>query len=667
MKSRLQSFLPIILMLILLPLIIFGRTMTHEFVWDDQFILDHGSYLTGIRAESLHHIWSQPYNELYVPVALTAWLLLNQLDPDSPFNPRVFHAANIILHIINSLFVFFILFHLIKDRWIVALGAMMFAVHPVQVEVVALAWGLKDLLSASLGFGAMLIYLNLNDSNLLRYWLGYSLATLLFGLALFAKPSILVLPLILMVIDGALRGVSWKISFKRFGLWLALIVPIIFLTRWAQPHTVLDFVPSLWARPLIWCDAIQFYLWKLILPFNLSVSYGRTPLWVMAQGWFWWSWVIPVLILVVVLWKFTAYRYVWVGLVIFVLGWLPVSGFVPFEYQNWSTVADRYLYFSIFGIGIMLKPEGFLHSFRRAGGIVLSIICIAWVMLSYQQVSIWKNEGVLWSDAITKYPDRIPMPYNNRGVWYARQGQFDRALADFDAALRIQLDNASVYHNRGEAYIKMGDLPRALENFNRAIEYDPQYFKSYRSRAVIYRMQGNYSQALHDLNRVLQLKANDAESYYQRGYLYQIQGDVEHALADYQHALYLNPNLAQAYNNRGVLYQQQHPQQALADFTRAIECDPSYAKAFHNRGNVYVALGQYRQALADLEQALRLEPENGAIYQSRAVTLFFMGQFDAAQQDIERAQALGFTPNPDFVKTLYERMKAEGGRMKAEG
>src|SRR5688572_6668694 len=124
--------------------------------------------------------------------------------------------------------------------------------------------------------------------------------TLVFVLAMLAKPSALVVPVIAGVIDVGMLGRRIRDSVKALWPWVVLSVACALIGRWAQDVTHVPTAP-LWARPMIAIDALAFYLYKLVLPIGLGLDYGRKPSYVMSQWWFWVTWIVPV-VAGIVLW-----------------------------------------------------------------------------------------------------------------------------------------------------------------------------------------------------------------------------------------------------------------------------------------------------------------------------------------------------------------------------
>ena len=166
--------------------------------------------------------------------------------------------------------------------------------------------------------------------------------------------------------------------------------------------------------------------------------------------------------------------------------------------------------------------------------------------------------------------------YYDRGVAYSEQGEYERALADYQQALNLKPDFTEAAISLGALYNALGEYARAVTTFTAIIQSKPDAADAHYNRGNAYVALGEFQQALTDYNRALQLEPDNAETYYNRGNVYFMLGQWQPAVADYTQAIRLNPRHVMAYNNRGIAYRalEQH-QRAIADYDRAIRLAPS--------------------------------------------------------------------------------------------
>src|SRR5579864_6377037 len=202
---------------------VFAPVLRHAFLfWDDSVFILRNEDLNPPRAEGLARIWGHPlagYHQFYVPVTYTVWWMVAHVARAAGANggpsvlvPMPFHALNLAFHVINAVLVFLILRRLIKSDWPAVLGALLFALHPLQADPVSWAANMYTSLSALFALLAVWSYLRYSDARAQnvaprsRANLWFALATLWFTLALLTKPAIILLPFIVAAIELLLRN-----------------------------------------------------------------------------------------------------------------------------------------------------------------------------------------------------------------------------------------------------------------------------------------------------------------------------------------------------------------------------------------------------------------------------------------------------------------------------
>jgi hypothetical protein len=304
-----------------------------------------------------------------------------------------FHVANLLMHWLNGYLVYRILRRIHFAQWPAVFGAIVFVVHPLQVEPVAWATGMKDLLSSACALGSIAVYLRAADAwksdRPARAHLSYSLALLALFFGCLAKPGILGAALIAGLLDAVFVTGLAMVVFWRTLLLALVVLPSVVWTSIAQPVAPQPGT-ELILRPTVALHALGFYLQKIFVPSRLCVDYGLRPVVVVTQ----WRHLLvaslPILYLLALLLAKRHRQPIAVAGLIFVLGVAPVLGLVPFGFQFWSTVADRYVYLSMLGIAILAAYAIQLVPSRScllaAASIVLGLSAIA-----MRQVSAWKD------------------------------------------------------------------------------------------------------------------------------------------------------------------------------------------------------------------------------------------------------------------------------------
>src|SRR3974390_3350298 len=228
-----------------------------------------------------------------------------------------------------------------------------------------------------------------------------------------------------------------------------------------------------------------------------------------------------------------------------------------------------------------------------------------------------------------------------RGAKSAMKGQFDRAIADFDEAIRLN-PSADAFYNRANAYAELGESDRAIADFDKAIRLNPKSAAAIEKRAAVIAIKsgrgGEQTGAIADVDEATRLNAKDAGTLADRANAYYTKGDYDRAIADYDALIRLNPRDADALRNRGDAYRNKgNYDRAIADFDEVIRLNPKDAYAFNNRGVAYTKTGDYDRAIADFDEAIRLNPN-------------FTSAIEMSEMAIERKNELASGTEPHEPK-----------------
>jgi tetratricopeptide (TPR) repeat protein len=288
----------------------------------------------------------------------------------------------------------------------------------------------------------------------------------------------------------------------------------------------------------------------------------------------------------------------------------------------------------------------------------ISMMDIVGIVASDERKAVYDRAIADYTQALRLDPN-IALAYNNRGMAYAGKGDYDRAIADYTQALRLDPNIALAHNNRGMAYADKGDYDWAIADYTQALRIDPDLVAVYNNRGMAYAGKRDYDRAIADYTQALRLDPNDADVYNKRGIAYYYKGDLNKAIGDYNEALRLDPNNAAAYYNRGDAYfNRGDNDRAIADFTQVLRLDPNNAVAYNNRGYAYSGKGDNNRAIADFTQALRLDSNNAAAYFNRGDAYYYKRDYDRAIADYTQAIRL----NPSYAATYYNRGVAYRGK-----
>lgn len=259
--------------------------------------------------------------------------------------------------------------------------------------------------------------------------------------------------------------------------------------------------------------------------------------------------------------------------------------------------------------------------------------------------------------AIAREPNAVA--YAARARVWCYHGEFAKALADCDNALKLDADSAIAYSRRGRAWAGMGELEKAVADFDMALRLDQTSALAYTYRARARTELGEYELAIKDCNEALRLDPKSNVAYYYRGRARALVGDVDQAVADFSESLTLNPRYVPAYNSRAnELYLQQKFQAAIDDYSEAIRLNPRFdmVHIHYNRGNAFCRLGDYKNAIADYRESLRHDSKYSPAIEAMAQCYAKLGDFSAAAQ--WQAQAIAVAESGAAQGAMQARLNS---------
>jgi tetratricopeptide (TPR) repeat protein len=639
-NPKAQSRYWVAIVLVVITIAVFWHVQDHGFVWDDGVNVERNFYLKQPTLSNVARFWRGPFENLYVPLTYTTWGAIAYFaripaedDGEVNLDPRWFHAANVVIHALSALAVFALLRQLVANEWAAGAGAMLFAFHPIQVEPVAWITGLKDVLAGLLSLVAIWQHLAFvageappvrasNQSSgtislpkryssgiASRRRLHYGLATVSFVLALLAKPAAVVVPLMAWVLDYCVLRRSVKQSAISLGLWVFIALPFVIMTKWQQPDTLLTVVTPLWMRPLVAADALAFYLYKLVVPLWLGPGYARSPDVIFDEGWAYFTWIVPLGLAVGIWYLGRRERWSLAAAGLFIAGLLPVLGLVQFQFQNWSTVADRYLYLSMLGPALALA--WFISkqwSKRKWVAIGCATVLLSLAIKSAFQAEIWHSSETLWRYALDIGQDSAVVR-SNLGATIV-DSKLDEAIYQLRQAVALAPAYADAYYNLGIALAKRGEFAEAVDQYRTVLKLKPAYPNAHYFLAIALVGSGQLDEAISHYRQALQMNPNDATAHNNFGNLLADRGLLDEAIAQYREAVRIRPSYSGGYFNLGLVFEDRGDlDEAARQYQKALQVDPNHANAHNNLAAILFRQGQREAAITHFREALRIRPD----------------------------------------------------------
>ena len=534
-------------------------------------------------------------------------------------NLTVFHVTSLSLHIANTALIITLLYMLFGNIWAAAAAGLLFGVHPMTVEPIPWVGERKTLLAAFFAFWSLILYVRYSRRG---NWKSYAGCFLMYFLALLSKPTSVALPGVMLLMDyWPLKRLSIKSVFEKIPLFILSVV-FAGITYISQSRTCIAVTPEKVGTEnviLLVCHNIIFYLYKIILPVNLSSHYVFPKPFNMAQPMVA-AGVIGTVVLILVLFISLRWtRSAMTGWLIFFAAIFPTLGVIGFT----NVIAsDKYAYLP--AVGLLMIVTSFLtwlgkkNKIKKAVVVVVLIVAAAESAATQKYLAIWQDSIILADHMIALAPDSSPL-YNDRGVIYLKKTELDKALADFNKAIEINPRYYEVYHNRGIVYETKGEYDSAIKEYNKSLAINPKYVKAYDNRGRSSYGLGKLDEAISDYNIAIGLNPEFVDSYNNRGNVYEKKGQLDKAFADFNKAVELNPKYHDAYYNRGNIYRNKGElDRAIADYTKAVLLNPEFAEAYNNRGNVYRRKGQNEFAISDFDKAIEINPQYVDAYFNKA-------------------------------------------------
>lgn len=484
------SWVPGATIIVLVVFLVFGQIVSHQFLnWDDNVNVWNNRKLNPVTVNGVAYFWGNSYARMYAPMAYTFYAVEGLISPRAeappgkpfgPFEPTVFHIGSLLLHAGCCVLVLLILRRLIHHEAAALAGALLFALHPLQVETVAWVTETRGLLAALFGLTALWQYLQFADESIddsRRRAVHYLVASLALLLALLSKPSAVAIPLMALVLDWGWYRRPLQQVVVAIAPWVLLAAVFALATALVQQGAPIETGP-LWARPLLALDALAHYIVKFLWPYPLGPDYGHTPSAAMQKNMWYAMGVLP-LGLAYLAWSMPDRRVWLTALGTFTVALLPLLGLVSFDFQQNSTVADRYVYLAMLGPAMALA--WFLvryGSVLRYG--VVAVVLIGLGTLSFFQAAHWENDIELAEQALLVNPDSYTFQLNAGNALY-RAGVFDKAIERYKRARELRADSDLARYEliplyyMARAEFQLGNMPGAIENAELVLAERPEF------------------------------------------------------------------------------------------------------------------------------------------------------------------------------------------------
>lgn len=534
-------------------------------------------------------------------------------------NPGPYHIVNMLLHAVSAVLLWQVLARLkIPGAWV---AGVVFAVHPVCVNSVARIAELKNTLSLPLFLLSLWFYLP-GASNKGESAIRYVLSFLFFILALMAKTSTIMLPVVLLVVVAWQNGRITRVDMLRSSPFFLLAFFFGMMSAWFQKHQAMVgsiLAPESLAQRVAGAGRVfWFYLGKVALPVNLNLVY---PHW-QADTRSIIAFVPDILFCAIMLvcWRFRRGwgRHALLGLGAFAIMLFPVLGLIDSQFLTRWRVSDHLQYLPMFapvalvagGLAAILPKWLFRGA---AAGIILLL-----ALLTFQRARVFASEETLFHDTLAKNPMAWGM-HNDLGVMLAAKKDYPAAEAQLKESLQENPDNADAESNLGQVLVLQGRQEEAASHFENALKIKPDNGEAHRRYGSLLLEQRRWREALFQYRMAMDFSPkSDVRTRLDYATCLHQAGRLRLAMEQYRKVLAIDPNSTEALNNLAWLLAAA-PDDKLRDGPEAVKLAERASHLPPVRGMcvpgtlaaAYAEAGSYDAAIATAEKAIKEERAAG--------------------------------------------------------
>jgi len=610
--NKKHSFIYFIV-IILLGLLVYSNSFRNGFLsLDDASKASENPLIMSIGIHNIMKIFSSFVFHTYMPLAIFSFAIDYFL---WGLNPIAFHAINILLHIVNSLLLFIFVKKLTGKEIAAIIAALIFTVHPMNVETVSWISERSTLLYTTFYILSLLFYIKHFNELKTKKYIYFSF--FFFLLSALSKPFAVTLPFVILLVDY-FNGIKINIKniLKKTPFFLLSIVfgiVTIYSTivtenlRDISAYNILD-------RIIMTIYSVAFYIINFIAPIYINALH---PYPVKVNGLLPWEYYASVLFLAIIIIFIFRNRNFKKELIFGALFFLATASVFLTSTPSGGDflVVEHFVYLPCIGFAIV---SGLFFSnifdgsinfvfLKKIAPYILTIIIIAFSLISVNRSFVWKDNKSIFSDMIKKTPEH-PFGYFGLGSY--------------------KLDNK--------------DYEGAIEEYNKAIKVDSTYYNAYYNRALAEINLQFFDKAFSDLSKTIYLNSKKYDAYNYRGNVRLIMKDTSGALLDYNIAINLNPKYPSTYYNLGNLnLNKKDYNEAIFQYSKAIDLNNKFIDAFLNRGIAKYYLKDFQGSINDYNKVIELNEKYAIVYKNRGLSKIAINDKDGACNDFSKAVTLG--------------------------
>jgi tetratricopeptide (TPR) repeat protein len=624
--------LAVCLFIVVVAWVPFTQTLRHDFINHDdpQYITENAEVVKGFTLPGMQWAFTHKVASNWHPLTMISHMVDCHL---FGLDAGAHHRTSVLLHSLVAASLFLLLNSATGAFWPSAVVAALFAIHPLRVESVAWVSERKDVLSGLFFALTLAAYVHYVRH---RSWVRYAVVLILFALGLMAKPMLVTLPLVLLLLDyWPLRRPSNEAHGATWGSLVVEKLPLLALSAVACAITLLMQTKTLSSTAMIpfWlrCYNVSLssvtYLRQMFWPTDLGLFYPY-PSGVLSM----WPFLLAVILLAAVTYVSWRYRkerpYLLVGWWWYLIMLAPVIGLVQVGRQ---AHADRYTYLPQIGLAIAIIWAVADLAFSRRiprpllGGLAVAVISVlAWA--AHRQASYWRDSETIWLRTLAVTSNNA-VAHKSLGGVLLKKAQVERAMFHLNEALKISPDaigdhrdpeNASLHQHLGIALAAKGQLDGAISHYRKALELRPDYHEVHEKLAGVLWRRGDTDQATRHWQKALELRPDDPNLHASIATAYTRERRFADAISHYERSLAAAPDAVVTLNNFALVLASASEADAR-DGARAIELasraeklsNGQNASAIRTLAAAYAETGRFEEAIRTAERARDIAAAQG--------------------------------------------------------
>lgn len=645
---------------------VYWQVLRSDFVnFDDPIYVTENEYVnTGFSWENVRWAFTTGEVSYWHPLTWFSHMLDCEL---YGLRPGPHHLTNLMIHIANSLLVFLVFKAMTGAVWQSAFVAAVFALHPVNVDSVAWVAERKNVLSTLFWLLIMREY----SSYVRRGGAGRYLVTLLlFVLGLLAKPMLVTLPFVMLVLDywpfgrlnsggegskvkvGERRSQVFRLVWEKVPFFVLSGVSVYLSSTSVRRLGITTSTELVGMKLRIMQAFVSYvsYLSKVVWPRKLAVFYPYpegVAVWRSAG-----AFLFLVFVTFLLVWVFRRKRYLAVGWLWYVGTLVPVIGLV--QAGLWPAIADRWLYVPAIGVFVVAswgvgEFVGQIRLRRIAAGAAAGVCICTLMVCTWVQLGYWRSGFTLFTRTLEVTKDNY-IAHLNLGNEYLRDKDNNEAIAHYKRAIELHRKYVEAHYNLGIALGLERRYGEAIEAYRRVLRLKETHGRTFFYLATALTKTGHVDEAIIYYEKQLEIDAEDMEALSNFGLALVKKGRYEEAIEQYNKALELEPESAGVLTNLGsALGKAGRVEEEIACYRKALVLKSDFTAAHYNLAKALAGQGKGEEAIGEYREALRLRPDDVEAHYGIGLVLDGQERYDEAAAHYKKAIEL----NPDFAQGHY--------------